>query len=400
MKKDIMSTIRDMLFWYAKENEIIFLPIHFFSVIAWIVLCKLLVRRGKPVGDKYTIGFTSLYFNGNARAVFEYMSNKNETESICFWIARNIKTYKYLKKLRKKVVYMYFPFTALDLLKNTSVLVTNDSYLSFLFPKMPKTIQLWHGEGPKGIDLSYDKCTIWCVPSEFIKERHLRLWKAPSEKLYVCGSPRLDILKSYLKRSREEILDELNIRREEKKKILLYAPTFDVGLWPWGDQYKGFEKLCEFCKKNDLILILRLHPLAKISKRKVKRIVKRYENVHWLDMPKEPDTMKLLAITDILITDWSSIYTDFFLTKRPIIYMEVDPNYYVKERGKSQVPPEFRAGEISRDEKEFFQALHRVLKIGNRFSEKQHEMFKIIYGAVDGKSCERVTKIIRSIVRR
>lgn len=47
-------------------------------------------------------------------------------------------------------------------------------------------------------------------------------------------------------------------------------------------------------------------------------------------MPEGANTMKLLAIADILITDWSSIYTNFFLIKRPIIYFEIDKDLYTK----------------------------------------------------------------------
>ena len=396
MKRDLVSDIKDMLFWYARENRIIFLPIHAFFLSIWIILCKLLFKRRIVNRNKKVVAFTSLYFNGNARAVFEYMTEKFEGTYNCFWIARNVTTYKHLRKLKKPVVYLYFPFVALNLVTNTSALVTNDSYLLFLFPQKPKTIQLWHGEGPKGITPNYKGCDAWCVPSEFIKERHIQLWKAPKEKLYVCGSPRIDTLNNYLMKSRKKLLEELKIKYDDKK-IVLYAPTFDVGLWPWGDQYKGFEELCKFCKENNLILILRLHPLAKVNRMRIRKILKRYDNVYWMDMPTEPDTMKLLAIADILITDWSSIYTDFFLTRRPIVYLETEPDYYLKERGKSQVPPEFRAGEISKNNREFFQALRNILNKGNRYYGEQKKLFEIIYGKVDGKASERVVKVIQQV---
>jgi len=397
IEKNLKSVIRDMLFWYARENRIIFLPFHAFLLLLWIMSCKLFLKKQiTNRNERPVIAFTSIYFNGNARAVFEYMTEKFEGKYNCFWIARNITTYKHLRKLKKPVVYLYFPFVAPNLVANTSALVTNDSYLLFLFPNKPKTVQLWHGEGPKGITPSYEGCDAWCVPSEFIKERHFQLWKAPKEKLYVCGAPRLDTLNNYLMKSKESLLDELNIK--DGKRIVLYAPTFDVGLWPWEDQYKGFEELCKFCKENNLILILRLHPLAKVSKMRIRRILKRYDDVYWLDMSIEPDTMKLLAVADILITDWSSIYTDFFLTGRPIVYMETEPDYYLKERGKSQVPPEFRAGEVSKNDREFFQALRNILKKGNRYSGKQKKLFEIIYGRVDGKASERVAKVIQQVI--
>jgi len=109
--------------------------------------------------------------------------------------------------------------------------------------------------------------------------------------------------------------------------------------------------------------------------------------------------MKLLAITDILITDWSSIYTDFFLTKRPIIFLEINKEYFTKIRGKPEVPPEYRAGEIVHNSEEFYEALEFVLKHGNRFEKEQEKLLKIIHGDVDGKASERVVKLIEELLK-
>jgi len=397
MKRDLVSDIKDMLFWYARENRIIFLPIHAFFLSIWIILCKLLFKRRIVNRNKKVVAFTSLYFNGNARAVFEYITEKFEGAYTCFWIARNMTTYKHLRKLKKPVVYLYFPFIALNLVTNTSALVTNDSYLLFLFPHKPKTIQLWHGVGPKGIPpIDYSICDARCVTSEYTKKRHIELWNAPPEKLYVTGFARMDILYHYLKVPKNALLEELKIN--SKKRIILYAPTFDIGLWPWNDPYTEFRKLCEFCKKNDLTLILRLHPLTKIKRKKLKKIIEEYENVYWIDASEEPDTMKLLAASDILITDWSSIYTDYFLTKRPIIYLEVNAKYFTEERGKPEIPPEFRAGEVARNNEEFCKALDIVLRVGNRFVKEQERLLKLIHGDVDGKARERVTEVIKKLL--
>jgi len=395
----IFHKFKRLIFWYSKENSLILLPFILINISLWFILSKIAVKFMKRKGKRKIIAFTSIYYNGNAKAVFEFM-RKNEKYD-CYWIARNIKSFKDVKRAKGNVIYAYFPFTGINYILNTNAIVTNDSYLTFLFPKKYIKIQLWHGIGPKGgrRDISaYEKIDAWCVASEFSKKRHIMLWNAPEEKLYATGFARMDFLYNYLKMPKEKLLEEIGIKNG--KKIILYAPTFDIGLWPWGDAYKEFEKLCKFCMENNLILILRLHPLAKINKRKLKKLIEKYENVYWIDMSKEPDTMKSLAITDILITDWSSIYTDYFLTKRPIIYLEVNPEYFTKIRGKGGVPPEYRAGEIVHNNKEFYEALNIVLKEGNRHQKKQEELLKIIHGNVDGKASERVAKVIEELLEK
>jgi len=398
IEKNLRTTIKEMLFWYARENRIIFLPFHASLLLLWIGSRKLFLKKQiTNRNEKPVIAFTSVYFNGNARAVFEYMTEKLEGKYSCYWIARNMVTFKYLRKLKKPVVYLYFPFTASNLVANTSVLVTNDSYLRFIFGKKIKTVQLWHGEGGKGASKP-DIPGIQCVPSQYIKERYIELWNIDPEKLFVTGYARMDFLYRYLNTPREHLLRELSIR--EGRKIILYAPTFDVGLWPWGDEYKGFEELCRFCKEREFTLILRLHPLAKVSKRKLRRLVKKYPNVYLYDMAKEPDTMKMLAVADILITAWSSIDNEFFLTERPIIYLEKDKEFFVERRGKMKIPIEYRAGEVVSNVEELYKALERVLARGNVYKEKQRRLLKLLHGRVDGKATERVVHIIEDYLRR
>ena len=397
-KKNKMKDVGVHILWYSREYSLLLFPVIIFWIAVWIIFSRFLkfyLKKDKEKRKKPIIAFTSIYYNGNAKAVYEYMRKNKDYD--CYWIARNIRSIKDVERSGGKSTCVYFPFPFAYYILNTDVLVTNDSYLTFLFPHKPKAIQLWHGVGPKGIEGDdYTLCDVRCVTSEYTKQRHIQLWGAPPEKLYVTGFARMDYLYNYLKMPKEKLLEEIGIKNG--RKIILYAPTFDVGLWPWENVYEEFEKLCKFCKENDLILILRLHPLAKVKKRKIKKIIKKYDNVYWLDMPKEPDTMKLLAIADILITDWSSIYTDYFLTKRPIIYIEINKDFFTRERGRPEIPPEYRAGEIVHDDKEFYEALKLVLREGNRYKEKQERLLKIIHGNVDGKSTERVVGIIEELL--
>ncbi len=363
-------------------------------------IAYLLMRKKKNI--KTIVGFSNIYYTGNPRAVFEYMLKHPDKYEV-FWAAKNLRTLKDVKRAGGRA-FMINGILGIPHFLKADVWViahTGMGNIPFLPHKNYKIVQLWHGIGPKGINHKredYKICDAWCVPSEFSKQRHIILWNAPPEKLYVTGFPEMDMLYKYLKTRKEKLLKEMGIKNG--RKIILYAPTFDIGLWPWGDPYEEFEKLCRFCKDKNLILILRLHPYSKIDKRSLKKIIKKYENVYWLDMPKEPNTMKLLAITDILITDWSSIYTDFFLTERPVIFLEVNKEYFTKLRGKPEAPPEYRVGEIVHNNEEFYKALELVLQYGNRFKEEQNELVKIIHGNIDGKASERVVKVIEKLVNK
>jgi len=355
----------------------------------------------KKKKGKVAIAFSSVHYTGNPRAVYERIMEKYSDKYDCYWVAKRWETIRHVKEKGGMVFYSYSLLGILWFLK-TDVWIRSHPGLdvfSFLPNKNYELIQLWHGVGPKGSVFSkedFEMHDAWCFASTYVKQRYIKLWNPPLEKLYVTGFAEMDMLYNYLETPKEKLLQEIGI--ENNRKIILYAPTYDVGLWPWGDVYVEFEKLCRFCNETKLVLILRLHPYAKIKKAKLKRIIKEYGNVYWLDMPKEPDTMKLLAIADILVTDWSSIYTDYFLTKRPIIYLEVNKEYFTKIRGAGDIPPEYRAGEIVHNNEEFYEALKTVLKEGNRFEKEQEKLLKIIHGKVDGKASERVLNVIEGLL--
>lgn len=406
IKETSLSDIKESIKQMINENSLFKLPPVIIIILFQYILphtCSniIYIFTKKRKKRKTTIGFSNLYYTGNPRAVFECILKNNGKYEI-FWVARNLRTIKDVQKAGGKSFFINGFLGIYRFLKTDLWIIAHTGRdIPFLPHKNFRIIQLWHGIGPKGISPSkkdYDKYDAWCVASEYSKQRHIELWDAPNEKIIVTGYAEMDRLLQYLNSNRNDLLKSINVN--DNSKIILYAPTFEVGLWPWGDQYLEFEKLCMFCNKNNVTLILRLHPYAQVNKRNLKNIIKKYENVLLLDMQKEPDTMKLLAIAGILITDWSSIYTNYFLTKRPVIYLQVDKKYYTKIRGKGVIPPEYRAGEIVNNNEEFFKAMNIVLKGGNRYKKEQERLLKIIHGNVDGNSSKRVVELIERLIKK
>ncbi|RKX93394.1 MAG: hypothetical protein DRP84_08500 [Spirochaetes bacterium] len=404
--KFIFSRIKKLIHWYLKENSIIILPFILLSLFLWIVTSKIIYRSWRRKKNKRIIAFTGLYYNGNSRAVYDYIrkNRKYNRRYVCYWIARNRISLSDIKKEGGNVVYVFFPFSGIRYLLNTDAVVTNDSFLSILFPNKPKMIQLWHGVGPKGEKrdkIDYEEIDAWCVSSEYTKQRHIELWGAPPEKLFVTGFARMDTLLRYLKEEslREKFCREFSIPMN--KKILLYAPTWETGIWPWEDPYKEFEKFCKFCNQNNVIILFRPHPLFKKNSG-LSKMLKRYNNFLIIDVKKEREVMRLLAVADILVTDWSSLYTDYFLTEKPIIYFEVDRDYFCtpKGRGYGEIPPDYRAGEIVHNSREFYKALKTVLEKGNLFRRREKMLLKTIHGDIDGKISDRVSKVINNLLEQ
>ncbi|GAG41638.1 unnamed protein product, partial [marine sediment metagenome] len=161
--------------------------------------------KGKPI-----IGFSSIYFNGNTRAIFEYMQT-NLDEYDVFWVAKNLSTFRHVKKTGGKVFLMN-GLLGLPYFLKTDVWIVAHSGLGnipLLSKKNYKIVQTWHGIGPKGLNLNnlYEKYDAWCVTSDFSKQRHIELWNAPPKKIYITGFAEMDRLYRYLKHSKKELLE-------------------------------------------------------------------------------------------------------------------------------------------------------------------------------------------------
>lgn len=137
------------------------------------------------------------------------------------------------------------------------------------------------------------------------------------------GYPRIDLT---INCNKDEIKEELRI--DENKKVILYAPTWRGEV---GDVNSEIERFIDDYKTlkdtytDKYTILLRVHSLMEraLKERGFEKFI----------VPSFVDTNELLGIVDILITDYSSIMFDYMVTKNPIILYCYDKEEYEKERG-------------------------------------------------------------------
>ena len=150
-------------------------------------------------------------------------------------------------------------------------------------------------------------------------------------KILNSGYPANDIFYSEdINQKMLKIKSELGI--DNNKKIILYAPTFrDLERDSKGNHCFNLEIDLDSLYDNfkeDYIILLRLHyvisNILEIDS-KLKEFVK--------DVSNFDDVHELCLISDILITDYSSVFFDFAHTKKPILFFTPDFNEYESTRG-------------------------------------------------------------------
>ena len=241
-----------------------------------------------------------------------------------------------------------------------------------------------HNLGKSLLDSDY-----FISPNRFTSERLLEAYycdKLYKGKILELGYPRNDLL---IHADKAAIRKQLNL--PDDKKLVLYAPTWR------GTASKPVESLDIFWEHYDRIsdglgegyvLLIRFHHMSVkyISPEKKKLVI-----------PFEFETNMLLAVTDILITDYSGILFDFLITKNPIILFPFDEAEYLDQRGGrmefyldlNDIP-----APICHTPEEIADTVKSIDIIMQGLQDKYQAFFQRFAGNEDGHASERVCEVV------
>jgi CDP-glycerol glycerophosphotransferase len=144
-------------------------------------------------------------------------------------------------------------------------------------------------------------------------------------QLAQTGYPRNDLVIKATAQQKAGFRQKLGLQ-ETGKPLVLYAPTWRGILGhPEVDSQQLIADL-QALQQQDCQIVFRGHYFAEKA-----LAAAGLDNVHIA--PQAVDTSELLAITDVLITDYSSIFFDYLPTGRPILFYTYDLEQYQQERG-------------------------------------------------------------------
>ncbi|WP_063656217.1 CDP-glycerol glycerophosphotransferase family protein [Aliivibrio fischeri] len=290
-----------------------------------------LIIVGSWFGDRYA---------DNSRYFFEYMDNIKDFKTI--WVTKNDKVFNEVKSTGRHVIKvgtiisLYYHLRAKYFVFDQSINDVDSKYTRGAI-----RINLWHGIPLKKIgkmvkgsnfnqsdnrlkDFIFGKTKDYLVsPSEFSDD----IFKKCFDKEIIRGPYfRVSYLKDELwKRveTKESImLEEI---KKKNKKILFYLPTFRDNSrlqFLGGGDYSNFLKNIE---QKGYVFITKLHYAEGLFHGE-------NESLHGIiNLPDDYDVYPFLKETNILITDYSSVYFDFLSLDREIIFYPYDLDFYEKK---------------------------------------------------------------------
>lgn len=264
--------------------------------------------------------------------------------------------------------------------------------------KEVKVVQIWHASGcikkfgnETDRDYRVKGYDYVLTASEAFKPYFAKAFGVKESQVIPTGIPITDDFfdeekKLSAKLELEQSLGLLDLVYE-KKKVILYAPTFR------GRLMKGFKgeylDVVSLSQKlgDDYIILYKMHPLmaeeADLGSAK---------NV--INVSKENLT-KLFAVTDILISDYSALIFDFSSYQKPIILYAPDMEEYSKETGLFLDYEKEMPGNIVKTEEDLLACLQ-----AGQYNYEKIAAFKEKYATcTDGHSLERVVRFMDEVMR-
>ena len=217
-----------------------------------------------------------------------------------------------------------------------------------------------------------------------------RSFAVSEDKIKVWGQPRNDGL--FQKNDCREILGQLFPHLPEYTKTVLYAPTFrdygQVQLFP----FKDFDQkqLEAFLDEKNMLLFIRTHVAEQGSA--APYLGKR---IRFLGNEQAEDVTGILNIFDCLITDYSSIYIDYLLTDKPMIFLPYDRQQYLDGRGMNFDYDDVTPGPKPETFNDFLDALSPKEDFWKSERTRVNRLFNEIQHPCAADICNKILKMIR-----
>ncbi len=337
----------------VKANKF-FYTVYFYLFGLLINILRLFVKTDEKL--ILINSFGGKKYDDSPKAIFEAMIDDARFDDYkIIWAFHNPKDFEIPRAQKIKTDTLTYYTTALK----AKCWITNSGIergLSFK-GKNVFYFNTWHGTPIKkmGSDIS-DKnqsfrtktkknpVDIMTAQSDFEADIFSRVFNIQRDNFLMCGLPRNDILANYTSKQRAEIREKLGIPVE--KKVILYAPTFreferdsmqNCVLKPPIDLAKWKKEL-----GAEYVLLFRAHY-------EVAKALEIQDNSFVREMSSYSSLNDLMIASDMLISDYSSIFFDYSIMEKPMIHFTYDYAEYEKKRGMYFDIREFLDGSNNED---------------------------------------------------
>ncbi|MDD6467361.1 MAG: CDP-glycerol glycerophosphotransferase family protein [Erysipelotrichaceae bacterium] len=411
-----MHKIRVFLVNIAKKSD-------FFRKLLRIGMFS--VRRGiylffypRKVNQKRVLfeAFMGRKYADSPKAIYEYMLNCDDYSDYEFvWFFLDPSSEEIISRNPRTKIVKHGSVEYYKMYATSKYWVTNSRVTDAILKKKDQVyLQCWHGTPLKklGFDIKVEsgnamnsikdihykyqvdskKYTWLLSPSKFCTEKFTSAFNLKAvgkdDIIIEKGYPRNDYLINYQQEDVDKIKKSLNLPMD--KKVILYAPTWrdnqhKSGL---GYTYKtevDFDRLRKELS-DEYVILFRAHYFVanQFDFSKYAGFV--------FDASSYNEINDLYIISDLLITDYSSVFFDFSILKRPIIFYMYDLDEYQHVLRDFYISLDELPGRIVENEDDLLDAI----KDAQSFTyDEKYKKFNDTYTYLDdGQAAKRVVEFV------
>ncbi len=354
-------------------------------------------------------------FSDNVKYLFIYVS-ENHPQIRAIWLSVNRHVIKYLKNKGFEAYYKYSIQGFYYALRGKFYFFFSGiSNINIWTSLGAIRMNLWHGVPIKTIGFDATNpiyktsfITRFLYPGRYLRSHYVlstsqkaselfaSAFKVDFEQTLRLGYPRneilswsqdkvMDFVQKYEPTQTKELIDKL----KQYKKVFVYMPT-----WRGNGQdfiknaNIDFEVLNNIMQEKSYCLLLKLHPITKLS-----IDVKSQENILLID--NKLDIYPILPFTDVLITDYSSIYFDYQLMDKEVILFPFDKEEYLDEDREMY----FDYDKVTENKLlvSNFDELVNLIKKDNKYTSVQNDLLqKMMF---ETKGLESSKELVRFIMK-
>ena len=400
------------------------------AVIGWLFGYPLtwLVRRDRDL--TVVIGRRGSVFADNSKYFFLHASeNASGSKRVCFLTSDRDLAARIKEAGGAALPHPSWHSLYLVLRSGRLVMDMADWFDFGVYPlsRGAQLVQLWHGAPLKHIELDlyrdrlerlrgglrqilalqkrvlgrYPTYDVVVSPSRaFVEHAFGQAFSA--RRFLATGYPRNDVLLGWPPPGRiagalawinvdRAAVEQVQAARAQGRRVALFVPTFRRNMASPFGQVVDPVRLSAFAERAGLLIVVKLHPFMHGRYR-----LDPLPNL--IEYAPLGDVYPLMAQCDLLITDYSSIYLDYLLLDRPIVFFAHDLEDYVTRDRNLYFPYEsVTAGTTCRTQDELEDALAAILYSGFRdsFADLRAALRAFTHDHVDAGSSARLLAALR-----
>lgn len=347
-------------------------------------------------------------YSDNPKYLLKYIrEEKKDVRAI--WITKNEQV---LQKLRQEGVACYSRYSIKGIYYS---LVAEACFVTYsvqdvnpiINPKKTTVFDLWHGLGvkdtkwvdengnpPKAEDYLFMREYRWFGTSPYFTDTLSAEYFVDKEKFYITGFPRND---TFVRKPDASFMEEIR-RKYPDRKLVIYMPTHRN----FGEESNpalSRDSLSEadaLLRKQNIMMVLKPHYYELNA---VKMFADCFTNILIASDPAIwGDPYEYLHYFDGLISDYSSVTSDFICSGKPAVLFPYDIEHYMKHDGGLlpifwNVP----AGPSCYTWEEVITTMSGLLK-NDTWAEKREKCRKVYHQYNDGRNCERAYETAKRIL--